>query len=352
VEDIIAAYAEPEIETPINEALALEEKEALKIKKTFLKKSAAYIFVGLVITLVIGYTILYNLQYKVFATGVVTGSFVKVTANESGILDKIHVKNHETVDNGLVLFDLMITENVRRPRIPPASFRALEASVQARFAFYVSSVIDDLKERADSKQREYIDAKILFSQRLITRKDFNNIYNNYLKSKIDYERERDRVREENERRIKRLAALEDDISSLKAVTFETVTVPTLKRRISPIEGVVYRIEHSEGEFVHPDQIVMILQTREKPFVVVKLHSREIYKVKINDTARIYSKYKDKSYRGKVTQIGYAAVNVDASISQEASLNESLIKIEFIDDQIEFPLNSRVEVRIKRDLFQG
>ena len=352
VEDIIAAYSEPEIETPINEALALEEKEALKIKKTFLKKSAAYLFVGFVITLVIGYTTVYNLQYKVFATGVVTGSFVKVTANESGILDKIHVKNHDAVDNGLVLFDLMVTENVRRPRVPLTSFRALEADVQARFAFYVSNVIDDLKERENRKQREYEDAKILYSQRLITRKDFNIIYNNYLRSRIDYERERDRVRAENERRLKRLAALEDNISSLKAVTFETVTVPTLKRRISPIEGMVYRIEHSEGEFVHPDQIVMILQTREKPFVVVKLHSREIYKVKINDTARIYSKYKDKSYRGKVTQIGYAAVNVDASISQEASLNESLIKIEFIDDQIEFPLNSRVEVRIKRDLFQG
>ena len=352
VEDIIAAYSEPVIETPINEALALEEKEALKIKKTFLKKSFAYLFVGLVIALVIGYTTVYNLQYKVFATGVVTGSFVKVTANDGGVLDKIHVKNHDAVEDGLVLFDLMVTENVRRPRVPLANFRTLEADVKTRFAFYVSSVIDELKERADSKHREFEDAKILYSQRLITRKDFNIIYNNYLRSKIDYERERDRVREENERRINRLAALEDNISSLKSITFETVTVPSIKRRISPIEGMVYRIEHSEGEFVHPDQIVMILQTREKPFVVVKLHSREIYRVKINDSARIYSKYNDKSYAGRVTQIGYAAVNVDTTISQEASLNESLIKIEFIDDRIEFPLNSRVEVRIKRDLFQG
>jgi hypothetical protein len=93
---------------------------------------------------------------------------------------------------------------------------------------------------------------------------------------------------------------------------------------------------------------MVLATHEKPFVILKLHSRDIYKVKINDHARIYSKYNDIAYRGKVTQIGYAAVNANATISQETSLNESLVKIEFLDDKVAFPLNSRVEVRIRRD----
>jgi multidrug resistance efflux pump len=352
VEDFIAAYSEPAFETPIGEALSLEEKEAVKIKKTFLKKSIAFLFVGAVIALVIGYTTVYNLQYKIFSTGVVTGSFIKVTANNSGILDNIHVDIHDIVDPGLVLFDMMSTEKVSRARAAGLAVKALEAENRAGFVPYVSDVIAVLKERAESKQREYKDAVVLYAQRLITLKDYNLVYNNYLRSKVDYEREKDRVDRENERRRDKLKTLRNKIKTINTPAFQTVEVPSLKRRTSPVEGAVYRIEHSEGEFVHPDDTIMVLVTREKPFVILKLHSRDIYKVKVNDHARIYSKINDISYRGKVTQIGYAAVNADATISQETSLNESLVKIEILDDEIAFPLNSRVEVRIRRDLFRS
>jgi multidrug resistance efflux pump len=352
VEDFIAAYSEPAFETPISEALALEEKEAVKIKRTFLKKSIAFLFVGAVIALVIGYTTVYNLQYKVFSTGVVTGSLIKITANNSGTLDKIHVGIHDIVDPGLVLFDVMTTKKVSRARSAGLSVKYPESENRAGFVAYVSDVIDALKERAESKRREYEDAVALYAQRFITLKDYNLVYNNYLRAKVDYEHEKDLVDRENERRRDKLRALREKIKTIKTPPFETVDVPSLERRISPIEGEVYRIEHGEGEFVHPDETVMVLVTREKPFVILKLHTRDIYKVKINDHARIYSKYNEISYRGRVTQIGYAAVNADATISQETSLNESLVKIEFLDEKIAFPLNSRVEVRIRRDFLRS
>ncbi len=348
VEDFIAAYSEPVFETPIGEALALEEKEAVKIKKTFLKKSLAFLFVGVVVALVIGYTTVYNLQYKIFSTGVVTGNFIKITANNSGILDKIHTHIHEIVDPGLVLFDMMTTEEGGRTRSTGPAVIDPEDEIRAGFVPFVSDVIDTLKERAESKQREYKDAVVLYEQRLITLKDYNLVYNNYLRAKVDYEHEKNLVERENRQRLDKIRALGQKFKTINTPFLETAAVPSLIRRTSSIEGAVYRIEHSEGEFVHPDDTVMVLVSREKPFVVLKLHSRDIYKVKINDQARIYSKYKDISYRGKVTQIGYAAVNADATISQETSLNESLIKIEFLDDEIAFPLNSRVEVRIRRD----
>ncbi len=352
VEDFIAAYSEPVFETPIGEALALEEKEAVKIKRTFLKKSLAFLFVGLVVALVIGYTTIYNLQYKIFSTGVVTGSLVRVTANDSGILDKIHVGIHDIVDPGLVLFDMMTVEKAGGARSAGIVTKDPGPENRVGFVPYASDVIFSLKERAESKQREYQDAVALFSQRLITRKDYNLVYNNYLRAKVDYEHEKDRVDRENQRRWDNLEALRNKIATAETSSFGTVAAPSLDRRISPIEGEVYRIEHTEGEFVHPDDTVMVLVTREKPYVILKLHTRDIYKVKIDDQARIYSKYNDVSYRGKVTQIGYAAVNADATISQETSLNESLVKIEFLDDEIAFPLNSRVEVRIRRDFLRS
>ena len=352
VEDFIAAYSEPVFETPIREALALEEKEAVKIKKTFLKKSLAFLFVGAVIAIVIGYSTVYNLQYKIFSTGVVTGSFIRVSANNSGILDKIHVGIHDIVDPGLVLFDMMPPEKENFALPGAVAIKSHEVVDRAGFVPFVSDVIGALKERAESKQREFEDAVVLYGQRLITLKDYNLVYNNYLRAKVDYEREKDQVDQENERRRDRFTARRNKTSTLQTPSFLAAAVPSLNRRTSPIEGEVYRIEHREGEFVHPDDTVLVLVTREKPFVVLKLHSRDIYKVKINDQARIYSKYNDICYRGKVTQIGYAAVNAEATISQETSLNESLVKIEFLDDEIDFPINSRVEVRIRRDFLRS
>jgi len=352
VEDFIAAYSEPAFETPIGEALALEEKEAVKIKKTFVKKSLAFIFVGAVIALVIAYTTVYNLQYKIFSTGVVTGSFIRVTANDSGILDKIHVGVHDIVDPGLVLFDMVPAEDAGRGGSAGISITDAAAENRHGFTPYVSEVVGALKERAQSKQREYKDAVTLYGQRLITLKDYNQVYNNYLQAKVAYQHEKERVDLENQRRRDKLEPLRNSIRTVKTPSSEAEEVPPLLRRTASIEGTVYRIEHNEGEFVHPGDTVMVLATHEKPFVILKLHSRDIYKVKINDHARIYSKYNDISYRGKVTQIGYAAVNANATISQETSLNESLVKIEFLDDKIDFPLNTRVEVRIRRDFLRS
>jgi multidrug resistance efflux pump len=352
VEDFIAAYSEPAFETPIGEALALEEKEAVKIKKTFVKKSLAFIFVGAVIALVIAYTTVYNLQYKIFSTGVVTGSFIRVTANDSGILDKIHVGVHDIVDPGLVLFDMVPAEDAGRGGSAGISITDAAAENRHGFIPYVSEVVGALKERAQSKQREYKDAVTLYGQRLITLKDYNQVYNNYLQAKVAYQHEKERVDLENQRRRDKLEPLRNSIRTFKTPSSEAEEVPPLLRRTASIEGTVYRIEHNEGEFVHPGDTVMVLATHEKPFVILKLHSRDIYKVKINDHARIYSKYNDISYRGKVTQIGYAAVNANATISQETSLNESLVKIEFLDDKIDFPLNTRVEVRIRRDFLRS
>ncbi len=352
VEDFIAAYSEPVFETPISEALALEEKEAGKIKKTFLKKSLAFLFVGAVVAIVIGYSTVYNLQYKIFSTGVVTGSFIRVTANNTGILDKIHVGIHDIVDPGLVLFDMIPPEKEDFAWSGGVAVKVDEAENLDGFVPFVSDVIGALKERAESKRREFEDAVALYGRRLITLKDYNLVYNNYLRAKVDYEHEKDQVDRENERRRDRLKALRKKIGSLQTPSLNIAAAPSLDRRTSLIEGEVYRIEHGEGEFVHPDDTVMVLVTREKPFVILKLHSRDIYKVKINDQASIYSKYNNISYRGKVTQIGYAAVNAAATISQETSLNESLVKIEFFDDEIAFPINTRVEVRIRRDFLRS
>lgn len=349
LEDFIAAHTEPVIKTPIQEALTFEENEALKIKKKFIKKSVGYIFVGLVVFFVLSYTIFYNLQYKIFSTGVITGSFTKVTANSSGILDKIHVNIHDLVEKNYVLFDIISPPNNNYSM--HAEMDDFKYQLNYRVKRLNRDLLNDLQLRLDVKRNQFENAKILYQDRLITYKDYNFVYDAFINAKISFERELEKIRSESAKDKEKNDRIKLMLASQIKQEDANQNVSAFERRLSPAEGIIYRIEHNEGEFVYPDDVVMILQTRLNPFVILKLHSRDIYKIKINDHAKIYSKYSDRVYSGKVTQIGYVAVNADSTISHETSLNESLVKIEFIDSVNDFPLNSRVEVRIKRDFFE-
>ena len=351
LEDFIAAHTEPVIKTPIKEALTFEDKEALKIRKKFIKKSVGYIFVGLVVFFILSYTIFYNLQYKIFSTGVITGSFIKVTANNSGVLDKVHVNIHDLVEKNYVLFDIVSPPNNHNNYKVHTEFEDLKYQSNNRTRRLNRDLLNDLHLRLDVKRKQFENAKILYQDRLITNKDYNFVYDAFINAKISYERELEKIRSESAKEKDKNDLITIKLASLKKQQETNQEISTLQRRLSPSEGIIYRIEHNEGEFVYPDDVVMVLQTKLNPFVILKLHSRDIYKIKINDHAKIYSKYSDRLYSGQVTQIGYVAVNADSTISQETSLNESLVKIEFIDPVDDFPLNSRVEVRIKRDFFE-
>ena len=351
IEDFIAAHTEPVIKTPIQEALTFEDKEALKIKKKFIKKSIGYIFVGLVVLFVLSYTIFYNLQYKIFSTGVITGSFIKVTANNSGILDKIHVNIHDLVEKNYVLFDIINSTNNHNNYSTHTEIEDLNYQLNYFSKPLNRNLLNDLKLRFEIKRKQFENAKILYKNRLITNKDYNFIYDTFINAKISYERELERIRSESAKYKAKNDSIKIKMASIRKQQKNNQEVSAFQRRLSPAEGIIYRIEHNKGEFVHPDDIVMVLQTRSNPFVILKLHSRDIYKIKINDHAKIYSKYSERVYSGKVTQIGYVSVNADSTISHETSLNESLVKIEFIDPVVDFPLNSRVEVRIKRDFLK-
>jgi hypothetical protein len=182
VEDFIAAYSQPVIETPIEEALVLKKKGAERHRRTFLKKSMAYLFLGILAFAAIGYTAVYNLQYKISSTGVVTGTLLTVTANTSGVIDRIHVGVHEKVEKDFVLFE-MIGVDPLPGAVPPAvsgGIRQVSVPGEPGPAFYVSPVIDELSARVASRHRQYRDARTLFDKRLITLKDYHKIYNGWL----------------------------------------------------------------------------------------------------------------------------------------------------------------------------
>jgi multidrug resistance efflux pump len=363
VEDFIAAYSEPVIETPLQEALKLEEGEKKSLKQAFIRKSITFIVLGILLSGVIYYTGAYNLQYKIFTTGVITGSIIRVTANTSGILNKMYVRNHEEVAKDRVLFDIQPPQDVFEA-IEPIPPKPISKTEQARPSDVPppiqpdtnTGLVQELYRRTQFLEAEYQNAEDLFDQRLITRKDLNITKSNFLRARIEYERERDKAVRQQEAYQKELRTWQRQKTQrvsnpeIETPSVQKTVVP-LHRRLAPVSGKIFRIEHQVGEYVNSDQAILLMTTKEKPFIVMKLHSRDILKLRINDKAHIYSEYDDGYRIGRVTQIGYMSVNIHASLSQETSLNESLVKLEFEDDEIYYPLNTRVEVRLQRDWFQ-
>ena len=359
-EDLIATYSEPVIDSPIHEALSLGDQEAAQIKTRFLKKSIAYIGAGIIIAWIIYYVVVYNFQYKIFTTGVVVGNTLNVTANNAGIIEKIYVNTYDELEKGYILFDILTTVEkevqIAQPLDPKIEVlkKDLEAYSKNRVSNYEIPLIKALEERYKSRKEQYDNAMALYNKKLITKKDLNIINNNMITAKLELERNRMRTGMESENLKARILQLNQKINDLKIGRYLTkkIEVEEVKRRMTTVNGRVYMVGYKEREFVNPGDIVMILQTDEKPFVMMKLHIRDIFKININDTAIIFKKHSSKVYTGKIAQIGYSSVNPEVPVSQESSLNESIVKIEFDDDNVDFPINTRVEIRVERNFFEG
>ncbi len=357
-EDIIATYSEPVFDSPIHDAISLGEQEAAQIKSRFLKKSLAYLGAGIIIAWIIYYVVVYNFQYKIFTTGVVVGNSLKVTANNAGILEKIYVKTNDELEKGYVLFDILTTveKEVQIAQQLDSKIdvvkKDLDAYSKNMASNYETPLIKVLEERYKSRKEQYENAMVLYNKKLITKKDMNIVNNNMITSKLELERNRMRSGMESENLQARILQLNQKINDLKSRRYLTrkIEVEEIKRRMAPVSGKVYMIGHKESEFVNPGDTVMILQTDAKPYVMMKLHIRDIFKISINDTVKIFKKYSSNIYTGKIAQIGYSSVNPEVPVSQESSLNESIVKIEFDDDKVDFPINTRVEIRVDRDFF--
>ena len=357
-EDLIATYSEPVIDSPIHEALSLGEQEASRIKSRFIKKSLAYLSAGIIIVWIIYYVVVYNFQYKIFTTGVVVGNTLKVTANSAGIIDKIYVNTYDELEKGYVLFDILTTVEKEVPVAQPLDSKIyvlkedLNVYSNNMLSNYEIPLIKALEVRYKSRKEQYDNAMELYNKKLITKKDMNIINNNMITAKLELERNRMRSSMESANLKARILQLNEKINELKSGRYltEKIEVEEIKRRMATVNGKVYMVGYKEREFVNPGDTVMILQTDEKPYVMMKLHIRDIFKIDINDPVIIFKKYGSKVYTGKIAQIGYSSVNSEAPVSQESSLNESIVKIEFDDDHVDFPINTRVEIRVERNFF--
>lgn len=353
IEDLFSDFSAPDIETPIKEALNISEEEQVSLLRKFRSRAFLTMFAGFLLMGYILFTIGYNLVFVYKAVGVVSGNLTKITAGLSGTLQKNYVKVGDDVHVNDILFaldDSALTEELRKnnEQIERQS-QILVQLTHAEPDLGPSVLADLLREEFLRKEKDYENASRLFADKTISIKDYQFVENNYRRARIDYLREQEQKEEAKKTfdEKKNLLALKIDV--LRAERQRLLQRLESLRIRSPINGVVFAMDYFAGEYLTPNDVVVTLAARQNPFILFKMPSKESGKAQLGMKVAVYSFETDMKYEGVVGSIGYSAIDPRTTLLQEVSLDQTIIRVDLPGDDVDIPLNSRVEVWVRKEI---
>ena len=348
VEDLIAVVTSPEIPTPIGDALNLSDLEEENLLARFRTRSRLALLVALAFFVLLVATLFYNTTYRVAGNGVVGGNLRSLDAGVDGTVTRLDVASGDPVLPGkplLVVRDERYDAEIaaKLTRIHQLEYRLSQLPPEDAPA---SALIDELQAMVDRRARDLERARKLYEARVISFKDKSFVENQYHQARIDLARQR-----ETRARARTLSSaerrhLETTLADLKG------ELEQLRRRgashtvSSPVPGRVFSTPVRAGQRVSAGTPVISIQEDRPPYVLLKLPNRDALKLSPGMKAEILVPFSGRRYRGTVEAFGYSAVNNDVPVTQEASLNETLVKIILDDDRVRLPPNLRVEVWIR------
>jgi len=343
LEDLVAVRSEPDIGTPIEEALVLTEEEQVRLVRSFKRWSFFWIAAGVSLIFIIIVTLFYNVFYVFKGTGVVSKDIVNIKSGHKGKIEEIFVKPGDPVRKGTILFQINFSDLSLSLKQLEQQTEALEKQLNT-IAAQISneSPLATLKAEYENMLREYKRAQILYRKKIISFKDFNFVRERWLESKLNYLRSL-------EKRKEKKTLLENRLNNLKDREKQVLTEIEKRRIRSPIDGRVFAVKSVAGAPVSEQEVVVSLVPGCPPFVLVKVPSWQLEKIRLDKPVKIFSLVTRKNYVGKVLTIGYNALEPQVSPAQEVSLKQTVLKVQFEDPTVVLPMNSRVKVWFRKSL---
>ncbi len=353
IEDLFADFTAPNIETPIKEALNITEEEQTSLLRKFRSRAFLTLLAGILLMGYISFTLLYNFIFVHQAVGVASGNLALIPASTNGTLKTIHVAVGDSVHVNDILFDMeegdllnQLKENTEKISQQQQLLDQLNNSATPRTT---SHLLELLKEDFERSRLEYENAKKLYSKEIISIKDYQYVENTFIKARISYIRELETEQRSENTSAEKKSLLTLNLETLKAEEERLIESLEGLRVKSTIDGVVFAVDHLPGEYLTSNDVVVSLATRENPFVLFKMLAIQSGKTRLGMKAKVYSFETAQTYDGIVSSIGYSAINPRSTLLQEVSLDQTVIKVDLVNDNVDIPLNSRVQVWVKKDI---
>ncbi len=349
VEDLVSVVTTPGVATPIEDAITLTDLEAEGLTRHFKAKSYVSLSIGVLFVVFVIAVLFYNTVYRIHATGVVTGNIEKITANARGVVKAVHVEPNTFVDAGTPIFIIENPEVAISLTNIDKSLQAIEQQIQSLKLQRASGnevLVATLKQKLYKQEFQYQNAQRLFYKRIISIKDFSFVENQYQQALINYQRALDESQQDRELINQKIDVLDRQKSSLQNERDVLAERQSQQNVSAPIGGRVFHVQRSVGSYVTPNDVMILIEKNSSPHVFLKLLAEDALKIKIGMDAKVYAPSTDTDYEARVVAVGYSSANSNATVTQEASLNETLIRLEFTNDDVRLPPNTRVKVWIK------
>ncbi len=341
VEDMVSLLVQPELPSPIADALVLSEAEQEELHCAFRKRGSLALLFGLLFIIGLAATLFYNTVYRVEALGVALGTVRTVSAGVTGVVTEMRVREGEPVRKGDPLFRLddreltielarldreiaLLDERLRLATGKPGrtARRATggpgePAAVHGRrLKAGLLPVPLELLRRLAEAPTIGIDAAPENRGRSVDAEE---------STLLALERERIRLRAARERTALQLAA-----RSVRA----------------PVAGRVYRIARQPGDHVGPEEPVLLLATDGPPLIVARLRQEDTLDLAPGMEGMVAVPASGQHFPARIRSIGATPVKIDFTSTMEVSLGETLITLEPLDPDLRLEPFTRVTVWIR------
>ena len=347
VDDIVAVAALPAADAPVHAPLTLNEA-GMGTPARSKARIAGAVLLGLGVVGVAAGIVWYNLTYQLQGTGFVSGSIARVTANHDGQVVKLLVQPGTQVEPQAALFSVdnpTLRTEVHALEQEVAQMTAGQGKLERNRRQAESGLLQTMQRDMGDRQKELANARQLYQAGVITQRDFMTVSDQV-----------QAMRHEFLRQVAEGATRTQSIDVSDSLTRLRVELAAKKELLarqeadsivrSPVRGRVFQVERMAGEFVQARDPVVLLEGDVAPSVLLRLPNEDAVKLHPGLQATVLVPFQNRKYSGKVSAIGLTSVSATAPITQEGSLDQTLIKIDLDDPSVRLPANARVTAWIR------
>jgi multidrug resistance efflux pump len=290
----------------------------------------------------------YNMTYQLEGTGFVSGSIARITANHDGQVARLLVQPGARVEPNAPLFAVdnpQLRNEVEALEQHVSELAREQAQLAGARRQAESGLLGALQRDYGERERELANARKLYESGVITQRDMMTVADRAQSVRQDYLRQV----AEGASRTQSIGA--SDVLNRLRLELAAKKVMLARQEAervvrAPVRGKVFQVDRQAGEFVSPQDPVVLLEADVTPSVLLRVPNDDALKLKMGMPATIYVPTDDRKYGATVSAIGLAAASASAPVTQEGGLNETLVKIDFDDKRVRLPANSRVNVWIR------
>jgi multidrug resistance efflux pump len=347
VDDIVAVAALPAAETPVHAPLTLNTAPGALPRPSRARMAGAALL-GLAVLATAGGIVWYNLTYQLQGTGFVSGSIARVTANQDGQLARVMVQPGTRVEPDTALFaidNFQLRTEVQALQQQIARITSEQARLDRERRSAESGLLASLKRDWSSREQELANARKLFESGVITQRDMmtvadqvQSLRNAYMQRVADGATHVQSIDASDV-----LSRLQMELAAKQELLAHQDAASIVR---SPVRGKVFQVEHVPGETVAARDPVVLVEADVTPSVLVRLPNEDAVKLHPGMPATVAVPFENRKYSAKISAIGLAAVEANASLTQEGALDQTLVKLDFDDKGVRLPANARVNVWIR------